>query len=90
MKIKVVEAMGYGKAVVTTSVGAEGIGIAGTEACAVAEAADIPALLAQLLGDKRRLETMGAAARTLALQQYSAAAWQRRVNDRLGLMVPRA
>lgn len=83
VKIKVIEAMGFGKAVVTTSVGAEGIGIANTGACAVVSAAAMPALLVELINDAPRRRRMEAAARALAVEQFSAEPWRSRVNARL-------
>lgn len=79
VKIKVVEAMGFGKAVVTTAVGAEGTGIAGSDAAFVTDVQRMPGILAHLLQDealRRRTELI---ALELVGKRFSAEQWRVRV-----------
>jgi len=83
IKIKILEAMACGKAVVTTSTGAEGIADAAEGALIVA---DDPALFAaavsELLGDAKRREALGERARELVERRFS---WQRVLDDLDGI-----
>ncbi|HEY4743026.1 MAG TPA: glycosyltransferase family 4 protein, partial [Desulfuromonadaceae bacterium] len=79
IKIKVLEAMAHGKAVVTTSIGAEGIAEPGEGAFLVA---DEPAAFAEavvaLLSDGERRTSLGKRARRIIEERFS---WQRVCDD---------
>ncbi len=79
IKIKVLEAMACGKPVVTTSVGAEGIAVAGDGALIIA---DDPSAFAEavvaLLSDKARRVALGEQARQVIERRFS---WQRVCSD---------
>lgn len=79
IKIKVLEAMACGKAVVTTSVGAEGITAANGEAFLVADGpADFAEAVVALLSDKDRRAALGDQARQVIERRFS---WQRLCDD---------
>jgi glycosyltransferase involved in cell wall biosynthesis len=70
-KLKVLEAMSVGKAIVSTSVGVEGIEGADKEHFLVADTPDdFSEKVADLLKDKAMREFLGSNARTLAKQKY--------------------
>lgn len=71
-RLKIVEAMAKGKAVVSTSVGAEGLDIVdGTHAIIADTPEDFAAAVADLLAHPQRAQEIGAAARKLAEERYS-------------------
>jgi hypothetical protein len=73
VKLKVLEAMAYGKAVVTTSVGAEGIDAVGGEALiAVDDARAIAMQAARLLRDPEARAAMGQRARAYVHRRHDA------------------
>ena len=74
IKIKLLEALGFGKAVVSTSVGVEGLGSWAAEAVAVADDAEsFAAAIAALLTDAARRRTQEQAARHLAEAHFGPA-----------------
>lgn len=74
-RLKVLEAMALGKAIVTTHVGSEGIALEdGRDALFADRAADFAAAVLALLAAPARAAALGAAARTLAEAQYGWAA----------------
>ena len=81
MRMKILHALASGKAVVTTSRGAEGYAAPhGTPPFVVADDAEsIAAATAELLGDAQRRRALGRAARAFALEHHSAAAWVSRL-----------
>jgi polysaccharide biosynthesis protein PslH len=83
IKLKVLEAMACGKAVVTTSVGAEGIAESGEGSLIVADEPDVfaEAVLA-LLADQPRRRALGERARLLIEQRFS---WRRVIDDMDGI-----
>jgi hypothetical protein len=81
MRMKVLQALGAGKAVVTTSRGSEGFDCFETPApLAVADGAEeFAAETATLLADPARQRSLGEAARAFAEQHYSPGAWAERL-----------
>jgi glycosyltransferase involved in cell wall biosynthesis len=81
MRMKVLEALARGKAVVTTPLGAEGFTELEPEPplAVAADAAGIAAETAVLLGDERRRGALGRSAREFAQRHYSPSAWSRRL-----------
>lgn len=78
MRMKVLQALASGKAVVTTTRGAEGYG--DDPPFAVAEDVEgIASEAASLLGNERARRELGDRARTFAQQQHSPAAWAARL-----------
>jgi glycosyltransferase involved in cell wall biosynthesis len=81
MRMKALHALASGKALVTTSRGAEGLAVHGVKAPFVV--ADEPeafaAAVAELLHDAGRRADLGAAARSFVLEHYSPAAYCRRL-----------
>lgn len=87
VKIKVVEAMGYGKAVVTTAIGAEGIAGAEAGACLVTTLERMPREVVALLRDDARRTAIASMARQTAAASFAAQGWRERVGRLLaGLM----
>jgi glycosyltransferase involved in cell wall biosynthesis len=73
-RIKIFEAMAAGKAVVSTTIGAEGLPVRHLENILLAdEPEDFANRIIELLSDPRRREHMGSAARKLVSENYS---WQ--------------
>jgi glycosyltransferase involved in cell wall biosynthesis len=71
-RIKIFEAMAAGKAVVSTTIGAEGLPVQHGENILLADDAETLARsVADLLGDAVRRKNMGAAARKLVSENYS-------------------
>lgn len=81
MRMKVLEAMALGKAVLTTPLGAEGFtGFDEPPPLAIAADADgIAAAAAELLADDDRRRELGDRARRFALRHHSPAAWAERL-----------
>ena len=81
MRMKVLEAIARGKAVVTTTLGAEGFSSFGEELpFAVADdAAGQAEAIAALLGDDGRRRSLGVEAREFAVRHHSPAAWAERI-----------
>ncbi|MFH0964904.1 MAG: glycosyltransferase [Planctomycetota bacterium] len=72
IKMKVLEAMACGKAVVTTSVGAEGLGARSGEEIAIADAPEeFARAVTELLHDAPRRRRMGVAAREFVRRNHS-------------------
>lgn len=70
-KLKVLEAMAHGKAIVTTSVGSEGLAIDnGVNAIVEDEPMQIAGKVCQLLKDPRLRESLGVAARATVREKY--------------------
>jgi glycosyltransferase involved in cell wall biosynthesis len=79
IKIKVLEAMACGKAVVTTSIGAEGIAEADEGALVVADhPAEFAGAVVALLEDETRRKVLGERARQLIERRFS---WRRVIDD---------
>jgi glycosyltransferase involved in cell wall biosynthesis len=71
-RLKIVEAMAMGKAIVSTTLGAEGIeAIPGRDLLIEDEPAAFADAVNRLLGEPRLAARMGQAARQLAVQRYS-------------------
>ena len=81
MRMKVLEAMARGKAVVTTPLGAEGFtSIDLQPPLAIAEDAEgIAAALANLLGDEQGRRELGGQAREFTLRHHTPEAWAKRL-----------
>ena len=78
-RLKIFEAMAMGKAVVSTSVGAEGLAVRSGENIVLADSPnDFAQAVISLLRDPRRRQQLGAAARTLVQENYS---WTIVAND---------
>lgn len=79
IKIKVLEAMACGKAVVTTSIGAEGIAETDEGALVVADdPAEFAGAVVALLADEARRKALGERARQLIERRFS---WRRVIDD---------
>ena len=75
VKIKILEAMAHGKAVVTTSVGAEGLGVVPGEHLDVADDPEsFAGAVTALLEDPARRDRMGSAGRQFVIARHSSAA----------------
>jgi glycosyltransferase involved in cell wall biosynthesis len=84
VKIKVVEAMRFGKAVVTTAIGAEGIDArSGEHFICVPKPDAIGRAVLSLLDDPARRRAMGAAAADFAADRFSDESWMARVTAAL-------
>lgn len=71
MRIKLVEGMAYGKGIVSTRVGAEGIGVEHRVHCMLADSADdFAASVIELLQQDKRRAALQAAARSFAEQHF--------------------
>jgi glycosyltransferase involved in cell wall biosynthesis len=78
MRIKILEAMAAGKAVVTTTIGAEGIDVRdGVNALIADDAEGFAAAIESLLSDPERARAIGGAGRALVETRYSADALTR-------------
>ena len=81
-RLKVVEAMAMGKAIVSTSLGHEGIDVeAGTHLLTADEPEAFAEATVSLLADPARASELGRAARSLAVQQYSWTSAGERLED---------
>ena len=79
IKLKVLEAMACGKAVVTTSVGAEGIAESGEGSLVIADnPEDFAGTVLALLADEARRRDLGERARQLIERRFS---WRRVIDD---------
>jgi glycosyltransferase involved in cell wall biosynthesis len=82
VKIKVAEALSYGKAVVTTSVGAEGMELEDGKDIQIADSADEFAhRILDLIRDPSRRQRVEASARNVAIRAFCCLAWRRRVGE---------
>jgi peptidoglycan/xylan/chitin deacetylase (PgdA/CDA1 family)/glycosyltransferase involved in cell wall biosynthesis len=90
MRMKVLQAMALGKAVVATPLGAEGLAAAGrpTPLAIASSAREIAARVCDLLADPMEREELGRSARALVGQQYSHAAYRRRLEAIYAGLVP--
>jgi polysaccharide biosynthesis protein PslH len=81
MRMKVLEAIARRKAVVTTSLGAEGFASFGEELpfLVADDAAGQAEAIAALLGDAKRRRALGSEAREFALRHHSPAGWAERL-----------
>ncbi len=78
-RLKIFEAMAMGKAVVSTSVGAEGLAVQSGENIVLADTPkDFAESVISLLRDDNRRQKLGAAARTLVQENYS---WAKVADD---------
>ena len=78
-RLKIFEAMAMGKAVVSTSVGAEGLAVRSGENIVLADTPkDFAESVISLLRDDNRRQKLGAAARTLVQENYS---WTKVADD---------
>ncbi len=86
MRMKVLEALAKGKAVVTTPLGAEGFTGFGTEPplAIASDATGIAAAAAELLADPERRRRLGEDARRFAEAHHSPAAWAKRLETVYG------
>ena len=90
VKMKILEALSCGKAVVTTSVGAEGLGVRAGEEIMVADSPeDFAAAAATLLMDRERRESMGRAGRAFVERNHSIEATGDRIRGIYAGMVAR-
>ena len=70
-RIKILESLSMGKAVVTTTVGAEGLEVASGRDCVIADAPkDFARAVVELLADPERAAELGANGRSLVLERY--------------------
>lgn len=84
VKIKVAEALGYGKAVVTTSVGAEGMALAhGVNVLVADDPKAFSNAVIYLLGNDTERGRLSRAASECAQQMFSAQNWSRKVGELL-------
>jgi glycosyltransferase involved in cell wall biosynthesis len=83
MRMKVLQALAMGKAVVTTPLGAEGLSVEGQRPpLAIAEdASGFVEAIAQLLASNTGRQALGAAARLFVVQHHSAEAYARRLEQ---------
>lgn len=71
MRVKIIEGMAMGKAIVTTSIGLEGIIAQHQKELLVADSAeDFAAAVVQLLNDNGMVKRLGIEARELVLTRY--------------------
>ena len=88
VKIKVAEALCFGKPVVTTPVGAEGIAILpGTHALVEADADRLADAICSLMASDIDRTRMSSAATHLANTAFSKSAWAERANQQLNLLM---
>ena len=88
VKIKVAEALCFGKPVVTTPVGAEGVAIlSGTHALVEADADRLAGAICNLIASEIDRTRISTAASNLASQAFSTSAWLGRANQQLKLLL---
>jgi len=80
-RLKILEALALARPVLTTPMGAEGIGLEPGVHAEIADLADFPARLAALLGDAARRRALGRAGREWAEGRFSLEAMERRVRE---------
>ncbi len=92
MRVKVVQAMAHGRAVVTTPRGAEGLYSTGQAPplIAAATASDIAGAIAHLLESDQKRHDLGRAAHTFVRENYSTEAYVRRLESVYEEVVPQA
>lgn len=79
VKVKVAEALSFGKPIITTSVGVEGIGAVSGEHLVVRDApGPFAEAITQLVNDESLRERLAQAAAKLAVDKFSEQAWLRR------------
>lgn len=82
IKGKIIEAMAFGRPVVTTAVGAEGMGLTDGENVIVADGADaFAASVCELLSNRGKALSVGRAGRQLVVERHSQAAADARLLD---------
>lgn len=82
-RLKILEGLALARPVLTTPVGAEGLGLEPGVHADVADLADFPARLAALLVDPVRRRALGRAGREWAERRFSLEAMERRVREEL-------
>jgi glycosyltransferase involved in cell wall biosynthesis len=87
-KLKLLQAMSMGKAVVTTAIGAEGLALTHGLNAIVAEPADFERHLARLLQSPPERARLGAAARAHVVEHFSLSALRRRMAEALREALP--
>jgi glycosyltransferase involved in cell wall biosynthesis len=88
-KLKLLQAMSMGKAIVTTTIGAEGLMLTdGVDAIVSDDPEEFDEQLIRLLNDPRERARLGAAARAHAVKHFSLEMLTRRVGDALREMPP--
>ncbi len=89
-KLKLLQAMSMGKAIVTTAIGAEGLRLTDGAEAIIAEAPDFARHLARLLQSPQERARLGTAARAHAVEHFSLEALQRTMGRALGEILPAA
>jgi len=90
-RLKIFEALAMGKAVVSTSVGAEGLPLApGTHFVQADDPAQFADAVVALLGDPARRRALGGAGRSLVEQRYSWSHVAREFEARCEEVIPHA
>lgn len=87
-KLKLLQAMSMGKALVTTAIGAEGLQLTDGVEAIVAEASDFERHLVRLLQSPEERERLGTAARAHAIACFSLEALQRAMGEALREVLP--
>lgn len=71
IKFKLLQAMGLARAVVTTPIGAEGLGLEDGVHALIRERSEFPAAIEQLFGDEKLRRRLGQSARAHVLERFS-------------------
>jgi glycosyltransferase involved in cell wall biosynthesis len=82
-RLKILEAMALARPVITTPMGAEGLGLEPGAHAEIADLAEFPGRLAALLGDAARRRALGWAGREWAEGRFSLEAMAQRVREEL-------